>query len=284
MRRAALVVLIVLLAACAKPQPANPALWEVNGPRGEKAWLFGTIHQLPRQAEWRSPLVSRALDQADSLVLEIAAIDDEAQTAAAFAELARSPDLPPLRDRIAPSLQPVLDKVIADEGLDAAALSSLETWAAALTLASAGNRESDPNNGIDRALVRTVPEKARLELEGSRNQLSIFDRLPEADQRSLLEATLREDAVEASGEQLAEAWRKGDMDFIARETRTGMLANPALRRALYLDRNLAWQTKLEALLRSGRRPFVAVGAAHMAGNDGLPALLAARGWKVVRIQ
>jgi len=284
MRRAPVLLLLALLTACAKPQPARPALWEVNGPGGEKGWLFGTIHQLPREADWRTPTVSRALDQADSLVLEIAAIDDDAKTAAAFTALAKSPNLPPLSRRIDPKLRSALDKVIAEDRLDPAALSALETWAAALTLASASSKDTSPDNGIDRALVRAFPDKTRLEFEGAQDQLAIFDRLPETDQRSLLEATLRDDPGEASEEQLAEAWRKGDMNVIARETRTGMLANPALRKALYLDRNLAWQAKLEAILRQGRRPFVAVGAAHMAGSDGLPALLAARGWKVMRIQ
>lgn len=284
MRRAPVLILLALLTACAKPQPASPALWEVNGPGGEKGWLFGTIHQLPREADWRTPVVSRALDQADSLVLEIAAIDDDAKTAAAFKALSRSPNLPPLSGRIDPKLRPALDKVIAEDRLDPAALSALETWAAALTLASASSKDADPDNGIDRALVRAFPDKTRLEFEGAQDQLSIFDRLPEPAQRSLLEATLRENPGEASEEQLADAWRKGDMNFIAHETRTGMLANPALRKALYLDRNQAWQAKLEGILRQGRRPFVAVGAAHMAGSDGLPALLARRGWKVMRIQ
>ena len=284
MRRILGLALLSLLAACSRPQPATPALWEVSGPHGEHGWLFGTIHLLPRKAAWRSPVIDRALDQADVLVLEIAAIDDSAAIQSAFASLAHSPGLPPLANRIAQPLRPALSKAMEEGHLDAGSLDGLETWAAALTLASATEQDGDTANGIDRAVINAAPNKPRAEFEGAARQLAIFDRLAEADQRVMLEATLREQNDEASEAQLAEAWRKGDMAAIASETRKGMLADPDLRKALFTDRNAAWEAQLEAMLRSGKHPFVAVGAAHLAGQDGLPAMLAARGWKVVRVQ
>jgi len=285
LRRLAFAILAALsLAACGQPQPARPALWEVTGPRGEHGWLFGTIHTLAREAEWRSADVSRALDRADVLVLEIAGIDDEDQMRAVFEGLAHSPGLPPLDQRVGPELRPVLVKLLADNRIDPAQLAETETWAAALMLSGLDNKDADPGNGIDRAIVAAMPSLPRAELEGTQSQLSIFDRLPEADQRVMLESALRKDPREATGDQLSAAWRKGDLDTIARETRTGMMADPVIRKALFSDRNLAWAGRIEAMLRAGKRPFVAVGTAHLAGSDGLPAMLAARGWKVVRLQ
>lgn len=259
-------------------------MWEVTGPGGGKMWLFGTIHTLPREADWRSRVVSRALDQADVLVLEIAAIDDEAAMRGVFDKLAHSPGLPPLAQRVDPSLRPALAKLLSDNRADPARFADTETWAAALMLAGMANKDGDPGNGVDKAIAEAVPGLPRAELEGTEAQLSIFDRLPEEDQRIMLAAALKEDPAEATPEQLAAAWRKGDVDAIAREMQTGFITDPTIRKALFTDRNAAWDAKLEAMLRAGKRPFVAVGAAHLAGPEGLPAILSAHGWKVQRVQ
>ena len=54
--------------------------------------------------------------------------------------------------------------------------------------------------------------------------------------------------------------------------------------ALLVARNRAWAKRVAAMLREGKRPFVAVGAAHVVGAKGLPALLGADGFQLKRIQ
>ncbi len=123
-----------------------------------------------------------------------------------------------------------------------------------------------------------------VELEGAEAQLRIFDALPEADQRDLLEATIDEANAGDRSTDLAKAWANGDVAALGAETTTGLLADPELRAALLVGRNRAWTDKIVALLKTKAHPFIAVGAAHMAGTDGLPVLLAARGFTVTRVQ
>jgi uncharacterized protein len=107
--------------------------------------------------------------------------------------------------------------------------------------------------------------------------------MPEREQRDLLSAVVRDDDSSPDG-SLAEAWRNGDFARIEAETRRGMLADPELREALFTGRNRAWTARIAGLLGRGERVFVAVGAAHMAGEDGVPEMLRARGFTVRRIQ
>lgn len=276
---------LLALAACA-PQPARqvtPALWEVRGPQGEHGWLFGTIHALPEPVDWRSAPVEAALRQSDRLVLEIGNADRPGELAGIFAELMHSPGHPPLAARIRPDLRDELARVLERQGAAGKDHGQIETWAAALSIARSAQAEAEGKFGLEAELLRAASSKPVVELEGARAQLSMFDGLPEADQRDLLAAIVVE-ADQGTGTRLADAWASGDMAALEREARTGLLADPELRAALLTDRNRAWADRVSALLRQNARPLVAVGAAHMAGPEGLPALLAAQGWRVSRLQ
>jgi uncharacterized protein YbaP (TraB family) len=283
-----MLALIAALAACApRPEPAEPALWRVDGPGGERAWLFGTIHALHRPAAWRSAAVDDAFAKADRVVVEVGTLVDDTAMARVFAGLATSPGHPPLSDRVSPRLRGKLDELLARAGMSSGQFASTETWAAALMLARVEDRDLDKNYGIDRAVIAAAGKarKRLVELEGAEGQLGIFDRLPEREQRDLLDLVVG-DSGAADGESaaLADTWRRGDMKAIEKETRRGLLADPELREALFTDRNRAWTDRIVTMLQRGNHPFVAVGTAHMAGPDGLPAMLEARGYRVTRLQ
>lgn len=285
LRTLAAVLLLALTGCASEPERAQPALWRVEGPQGERGHLFGTIHSLKRPARWRSPAVDRALGESDRVVVEVADLADTQALQRTFAALAHSPGLPPLSARVPPELRQSLAETLARAGARESHFAGVETWAAALTLARAGESANDAANGIDRAVLAAAGGRPVVELEGAAAQLGIFDRLPEKEQQDLLVAVLR-DAASLAGEDedLAAAWRKGDMARIEAETREGLLADPELREALFTARNHAWSARLAEMLARGDKPFVAVGAAHMAGPEGLPALLAERGYKVTRVQ
>lgn len=287
MRRAT-ALLPLLLAACAPPTPASPALWDVRGPHGEHGWLLGTMHALPPRLAWRTARVEAALHASDRLVVEVAGITDPDAPRQIFAALSPAPVAVPPADRVAPGQRAALAALIARSGQDPARLAGLKTWALALTLsqvAEHGDGAISAAHGADRSLLDEHGSAQVEELEGIPAQFRQFDRLPEAAQRRLL-AIVVAGAPDAAGQlaALARAWAHGNLAALERTTREGLLADPELREALFTSRNRAWLGPISASLQAGHHPFVAVGAAHMLGPEGLVALLAGQGYRVTRVE
>ena len=261
------------------PEP-SPALWEVSGANGERAWLFGTIHALPDGAEWRTPALERAFAAADLLMVEIGDLDNSSAAAKAFATFSKTQGLPALSARVAPADRPALLALMQEARMDDADFWDTETWAAALLLANAV-RESETGNGVDRDLLDDgKPVEA---LETFAGQFARFDALDETAQRELLAAVTR-DALLDGADGRVTAWLTGDLADLEQELEGSLDAQPALRETLLDERNDYFAARIVATVEARRAPFVAVGAGHMLGPDGLPAQLAARGYTVRRIQ
>ncbi|OYW45198.1 MAG: hypothetical protein B7Z33_04905 [Sphingomonadales bacterium 12-68-11] len=282
-RRCLALLAALALAGCGEPEPAgpppSPALWEVTAANGAKGWLFGTIHALPEGTRWRTPEFEQALADAEVLVVEIANLADSQAAASAFAAVARSPGLPPLLARVEPAAKAELIRALGRAGMTERDFATTESWAAALQIANAAG-SGDSANGVDRALLTSgLPVTG---LESFAAQFALFDRLPEPAQAELLEQAAADTSPEEEG-ALARAWLTGDLAALVQTTDRG-LADPELRRVLLTGRNRAWAGRIAAMIEQGRYPLVAVGAGHMLGGEGLPALLAAQGYKVSRLQ
>ena len=274
----------LLLAGCGEPAPdapaPAPAMWEVTRADGQKAWLFGTVHALPDGLAWRTPLLSSVLEETDLLVVEVSDLGNSNLAEQAFTALATTPGMPPLLSRVPAADRANLAAALERVDMDEAQFASTETWAAALIIANA-ERTGEVANGVDRALLSHGLRVSALESFGK--QFAIFDRLAPADQQVLLVETAQ-DADPAEERAMVEAWAAGDTEALQREIDSGFLTDPELRQALLIARNDAWTVEVVRLLDGGYRPLVAVGAAHLLGPEGLPALLAARGYTVRRIQ
>ncbi|MFN3988731.1 MAG: TraB/GumN family protein [Erythrobacter sp.] len=264
--------------------PPNPLFYEIARDDGlARGWMLGTIHALPDDTEWRTPAITAAVDTADRLIVEVAELGDGATSAQVFQELALTPGLPPLAERLAPQYREHVSQLAAKAGLTLTQQQRTESWAAALMLARV-NAAGDPANGVDRALIGDFAQRPIRELEGTRGQLGLFDRLPEADQRRLLLAVVTASAQgPTEAEALRAAWLSGDLLALERASTQGIMADPRLRAALLVDRNHRWVPLIERELQASGRPLIAVGAAHLVGPEGLVALLEQRGWRLRRL-
>ena len=263
--------------------PPSPALWEVNGADGQSGYLFGTIHVLPDGIDWQTQAIATALKSSDLLAVEIADFD----VGEAFMTRAKTPGLDPLADRLEPSQRPAMLKLLDHAGYKSGDLADVESWAASIMLVNAISAGSS-DNGVDRALIDHANDNERLrlfELEGAAKQLDLFDNLPDDAQRQMLSSVVTEFATpEDEAIERRDAWIIGDMDRITQELDQGMMQNPTVYDVILKGRNVAMSQRIIAQLQSGKKVFVAVGAGHMVGEDGLPNLLQQAGYTINRIQ
>jgi uncharacterized protein YbaP (TraB family) len=286
---------LLALAGCStEPEPIQveaegaPALWQVTGEKG-KVWIFGTVHLLPPDTDWQSLALHRAIGQADQLVLEASGLDDAQSVAAIFADMGVSGGNPPIASRVDPELYPILNELDDAIAGPRKVLDHLESWAAALTLASAMSADMglSQSSGVESVLTLRFrsDNKPVSGLETISQQFGIFDTLPEAEQRKMLNAVLRGKSGDRdSYEKLLAAWMRGDVEGVLQSSDQSILASPVVRDALLDARNRKWADQIAAMLETGQEPFIAVGAAHVAGKGGVPAILAAKGYRVARIQ
>jgi uncharacterized protein YbaP (TraB family) len=284
--------------ACATPPPAPVEtgqlfLWEVARPDGAGgvAHLLGTVHLSEQELRF-DPAVGRALDAADTLVLEIAPQDMEpAALHALSVEKGYFTDGRTLDRVVAPETWRALERHVAALGLSIEDFRPLEPWLALLTLQMlALQREGyDVANGVETMLAADAEESGRPTqgLETPAQQLAILDDLPlELQERQLREFLAQGDAEEADLTVLLDAWRKGDDAHLERELFAELERDPSLEpyfERFYFERNDRMARGIAERVDAGGRWFVAVGAGLVVGARGIPSLLTQHGYRVRRV-
>ena len=267
----------------------GPALWEVSD-KDTTIYLFGTIHLLPRDSQWRTPRFDKAVQSSQSLVLET--LIDSAnpqQLAGVMAALGYSSGLPPIAERVPIAKRPQLEAAIAKTRIPRALFDRRETWAASFTLLGVQFQTLgvEGEQGVESVLRRsfTAAGKPVGQLESNHEQLSFFDRLPESAQRQLLEGALEDpQATRAQFDGMLKAWMTGDVDRIGQTFNRDLSGSPELKAALLTRRNWNWSQWIERRMGQPGSLMVAVGAGHLAGDESVQRYLQSRGYKVRRLQ
>jgi len=280
-------IVAVLLASCASPEVASaqPPVWVVSDADSELV-LFGSVHVLPPDLDWRPAPLTRALASADDVWFELpvdpAADAEVARLAAERGVLAPDESLFAL---LSAAERDQLARVAAAYAVDPATLDRLQPWLAEVALGAAAFRKfgAGAENGVEKAISAAAPARAsRRAFETPAEQIALFTDTPRAEQLAALRETLQEleDEPEAFAQMVA-AWMAGDLDGLDREVLEPLRKSaPDFFRRLVTERNVRWTATLDDRLRGKGRTVVVVGMGHLIGPDGLPARLRALGYSV----
>jgi uncharacterized protein YbaP (TraB family) len=171
------------------------------------------------------------------------------------------------------------------------AVSAMQPWAVAALLSVLEFQALgyDAAHGVDKQLIDGAASRLPIRgLETTASQLEMMSGLSAHLQELMLLDTLtRTEVLQRELVDLIDAWSRGDEAKLTELLFAPLVENPELAEfyeAVFFDRNRAMAEQLVRLSADGRRRLVVLGAGHMVGPRGVPALLAARGFVVQQLQ
>jgi uncharacterized protein YbaP (TraB family) len=225
--------------------------------------------------------------ESDALWIEVET-DDPAAMQPLVARYGLDPARP-LSSKLTPEQKARLDAAAAGMGASGAALEPLRPWLAGLTLSVGPLVKAgyDPASGVEsklKAAARAAGKPIRT-LETLEQQIGFFADLPPAVELAFLLSALDEmDTGPATLDALVAAWSAGDQEALNALMVSEMAADyPELYQALLVDRNKDWAGQIQTLLAGKGVTVIAVGAAHLVGDDSVQVQLLARDIAVERL-
>ncbi len=262
-------------------------LWRIAKRGIEDSFAFGTIHVADRRVSEIPPPVAGVFAGTRTLAFELAPVE------VVDAQVYELEELPDGR-RLEPLIGSEAFEELSDElfmiGTPRRVIAHLKPWAAMMKLAL-GQRRDDVRSLEENLLAAARARRMHwLSLESIQEQIAAFDTIPLDSQVALLKHTLaNRDVLAAVTESSIVAWQRGDLAALAAITErigqqySGMAPHYAqLTRHLVVNRTVLMHHRLRMPLRTGR-VFVAVGALHLHGEEGLLALLLRDGYRVSRV-
>ena len=267
---------------------AEPALWKIKD-HDSTIYLFGTIHVLKPDTQWRSPKIDKALTDSADLTLEIVGADDMAVMQPLIVKYGFDPATP-LSQKLAAEDLKRAEALAQGMGVPNAALNQMRPWLASVSLSMAPLLKAgyDPNSGVEKILSARVKTDGKPigALEQPEQQIRFFADLPVKTEVDMLKATM--DGAEegpAKIDKMVAAWAAGDLKELETQFVTEMREDYSnVYDVLLTKRNQDWAKQLKTKLDGKGVSFVAVGAGHLVGPDSVQVQLDKLGVKTERVE
>lgn len=266
---------------------SQTVLWQLER-NGQTAWLFGTIHTPHARFQPLPEEVLQALRRSQHFFGEMELT--EAEQMAMF----RAMRLPQGQSLYAQVGAARFDRMLTlgtklGTPMTVQYLDGMRIWAMALIFSQPRVATSPP---LDLLLYETARQGGcQTEgLESAAEQAAIFDELDEPLQLAMLDEAM---ASAAAGypeyQRLLTAYLDHDVDTLIREATASLDGSlPAdshhqFLEALIPKRNHRFRERLRPAMERGEKCFVAVGAAHLFGSEGLLAIFVQEGFEVTPV-
>ncbi|HSH72478.1 MAG TPA: TraB/GumN family protein [Methylophilaceae bacterium] len=253
-------------------------LWKLEAPNGKVSYLFGTMHSDDRRINNFSPEITQALSDSDVFMMEALPPRDPSiflmPEGKSLAEMLTEKEFDKVRE-------------LADfHSMHIEAAMRMKPWLLAVVF-DLPKPQTPYAQDVQLNTLAQDKGKDVLGLEDASEHFAALDSFTLEEQLVMLRAVLKRSQKEKERdfESLIKAYIKGDLAKIAAldDKITGSILPKELwarMRTRLLDERNVRMTERIASIASERSAFIAVGASHLPGDNGLIANLKAAGYKV----
>ena len=267
-------------------------LWKVTGPTGV-VYLLGTIHVGKADLYPLPSIIEESFKKADTLIEEVD-ISEPGETARVqrwIIEHGGYPNGDAITNHLSEVTSLHLAAYVKRGGLSEPAIARFRPWLVSVLVVQLELKRMgfDPVNGVDRHFLDEARQSHKPigALEDTGSRLEFFNSLSEELQDRLLLSSLVDMEKWADCFDLVtQAWQSGDAaamaEVITRSVREYPQLEPLMTKLLD-DRNTAMTAKIERFLQTPKSYFVAVGAAHLVGDQGILSQLQRKNFRVEQL-
>lgn len=270
-------------------------LWKIDKEGVEPSYLFGTMHFSDPRVMTLSKATDEAYRSASTVVVETTDILDPKfflRVRLERPELLLFTDGTTLKSHLPEQRREEIERKLAERGIVLDAVAKMKPWVLSSLLAlpkCERERQGEGEKSLDEKLALDAQAEGRdvQGLESAEEQLTAMNRMPlDFHLRSLVATIDYGDAIEDAMETTTALYLDGEIGMIM----------PALRKIVpdslsdddydlflkYLisDRNHLMADRAVPIIDKGNA-FIAVGALHLPGKDGIIELLRAKGYRVI---
>jgi uncharacterized protein YbaP (TraB family) len=273
-------------------------LWKLEKPGEKPSYLFGTMHMTDPRVTSLTPAAQKAFDAADTVVIETTEVIDQAKMMAA---IMKEPDLTMFTDGttltslLSPEDAATVDKALEARGIPPASVAKMKPWMLSAVVALpacelARKAQGAPVLDIKLAKDAEASGKTLEGLETIADQLRAMASLPlDFHMKGLVETLKLGDRMDDVTETMIVLYQKGEIGMFWPLFRA-VLPSGESDDAGYADfeetmvtaRNRVMVEHAEPILARGNA-FIAVGALHLPGDNGLVELFRKDGFTVTAV-
>jgi uncharacterized protein len=260
-------------------------LWKIQS-KSATVYILGSMHMakpdiypLPRKIEESFAKSAVLALEADPAKAQDTALLRQMLAAAAYAKGGT------LKEHLSRETFELARREIERLGLPMETFSRTKPWFLAMSIETLELQrlDYDPANGIDIYFAgKAAGEKQIVELESFDYQIRLLNGFSDREQELFLVYTLKDTAIlKDEIEELMAAWRTGDTKSMERLVTRTLTESPELQPIfdkLFFKRNREMTARIEQLLKGKQTVFVAVGAAHLVGKEGIIEQLRGKGF------